>query len=120
MRTSNIIMLLTAPLALAACNSGENHDAMDEMSMEGHDMSAMSESPATTSATAVGEITAIDPDAGTITIDHEPVPELQWPQMIMAFEVDEGVGTGLAVGDSVTFEFSSGEDGNEISSISKK
>ena len=46
MRTSTLMMLLAAPLALAACDSAQETEtmedrAMDGMAMEGHDMSAM-------------------------------------------------------------------------------
>ena len=57
-------------------------------------------------ASATGTITAIDPVAKSITIDHGPVPALEWPAMTMTFQagtVDLG---RFNVGDPVAFEFS--------------
>ena len=125
MRTSIILVLMAAPLALAACDSDVEQHPMDDTAMGGmdmgdHDMSSMDPVDGATPASTTGTVTAIDRDAGTITIDHEPVPELGWPGMIMAFEIREDVGHGLTVGNVVSFEFSTGGEGNVITSISKK
>ena len=124
MRISTLLMLAAAPLALAACGSGAEQHAMDDtamgdMDMGDHDMSSMDPVDGATRASTTGTVTAIDREAGTITIDHEPVPELDWPRMIMAFEIRKDVGHGLTVGNVVLFEFSTGSEGNVITSISK-
>ena len=124
MRTSNLVMLLAAPLALAACDSGQKAEPIDEMStdemsMEGHDMSAMDESEGTKTASAIGTVTAIDPEAGTLTVDHEPVAELGWPQMVMAFDASEDVRGDVAVGDAIEFTVEATEDGNTITALTK-
>jgi len=125
MRTSNLVMLLAAPLALAACDSGQKAEPIDEMStdemsMEGHDMSAMDESEGTKTASAIGTVTAIDPEAGTLTVDHEPVAELGWPQMVMAFDASEDVRGDVAVGDAIEFTVEATEDGNTITALTKQ
>ena len=96
MRTSTLMMLLAAPLALAACDSAQETETMEDMpmdgmAMEGHDLSAMDAVDGAKTASAVGTVTAIDAEAGTITVDHEPVAELGWPQMVMAFDASEEV-----------------------------
>ena len=125
MRTSNLGMLLAAPLALAACDSGQEMETMDEMgademSMEGHDMSAMDESEGAKTASAIGTVTAIDPEAGTLTVDHEPVAELGWPQMVMAFDASEDVRGDVAAGDAIEFTVEATEDGNTITALTKQ
>ena len=125
MRTSNLVMLLAAPLALAACDSGQKAEPIDEMStdemsMEGHDMSAMDESEGTKTASAIGTVTAIDPEAGTLTVDHEPVAELGWPQMVMAFDASEDVRGDVVVGDTIEFTVEATEDGNTITALTKQ
>lgn len=92
----------------------------DEMSMEGHDMSAMDESEGTKTASAIGTVTAIDPEAGTLTVDHEPVTELGWPQMVMAFDASEEVRGDVAVGDAIEFTVEATEDGNTITALTKQ
>ena len=34
-----------------------------------------------------GAVTATDKAAGRITLDHQPIPEVRWPAMTMAFSV---------------------------------
>jgi len=126
------VTLLAAPLALAACDSGDNTEAMDEMpmadgqmaddqmSMDDGDMAMMGSDGAMQTASAEGTVTAIDADAGTITVDHGAVPEIEWPAMTMGFEADEQLRQDVAVGDAISFEFTTGEGGNTITSITKK
>jgi membrane fusion protein, copper/silver efflux system len=71
------------------------------------------------SHTAEGKIVAITPTS--VTISHGPVPELQWGAMTMGFTLrDSAQTTGLAVGDSVTFEFQASADaGYEVVRLDK-
>jgi Cu(I)/Ag(I) efflux system periplasmic protein CusF len=69
---------------------------------------------------ATGTITAIDTATGKITLDHSPVPELQWPAMTMGFGAKREQLKGLAVGDKVAFEFAMTGTTAEISTISKQ
>ena len=60
--------------------------------------------PAAATAPGSGEVTAVDPVAGTITINHGPIEALEWPAMTMTFaapDVDLGA---IKQGDKVTFE----------------
>lgn len=60
--------------------------------------------PAAATASGSGEVTAVDPVAGTVTIDHGPIEALEWPAMTMTFAasgVDLG---GIKQGDKVAFE----------------
>src|SRR5512134_678317 len=41
--------------------------------------------PDAATASGSGEVTAVDPAAGTITIDHGPIEALDWPAMTMTF-----------------------------------
>lgn len=67
--------------------------------------------PATT-ASATGVVTAVDPAAGTITIEHGPVAALQWPAMTMSFKAGTADISSLKPGDRVAFDFTStGMDG---------
>ena len=121
MRTTTRLTLLVAPLMLAACDGNAEmaeHEgmAMDDNAMPGmHD--GMENGAEAKSASAKGTVTAIDAKAGTVTIDHEAVPELEWPEMVMAFDATEEVRGDVAVGDAITFEFSTGEEGNTVTSI---
>jgi len=65
-------------------------------------------------------VTAIDDEAGTITIDHGPVEAVDWPVMTMAFEADESERMKVKVGDEVAFGFRMSDAGSEITSIEKR
>ncbi|HEX9806782.1 MAG TPA: copper-binding protein [Alteraurantiacibacter sp.] len=124
MRVATLMTMLAAPLALAACNSGEEAAETDDMpmteSMPADDTAMMGQDAAMRTASAEGTVTAIDAEAGTITIDHGPVAAIEWPAMTMAFQADEAARGTVAVGDEVTFDFEIGDAGSRIVSISKK
>ncbi|WP_431225610.1 efflux RND transporter periplasmic adaptor subunit [Serratia sp. L9] len=57
-------------------------------------------------------------DDKSVTLTHEPVPELQWPAMTMDFTLPPGgLPAGISVGSKVTFHFSVDENGSHISQI---
>ena len=134
MRNPTWLILLALPLSLAACDNAndaempmESEDmpiAADGMPMATDDMPMNEDNMPMTGAarTASGEgmVTAIDAEAGTITLDHGPVPAMNWPAMNMAFDAAPEVLDQVAVGDAVTLEFEASDAGNRITSISKK
>lgn len=67
---------------------------------------------------AIGRITKIA--ATSITLDHEPVPALEWPSMVMPFALARpSLTQGLQPGDRVEFTFSQHDTGPRIESIRK-
>ncbi|GAD91237.1 heavy metal efflux pump membrane fusion protein CusB [Vibrio halioticoli NBRC 102217] len=59
-----------------------------------------------------GEITDVMLDHGMLTINHDPVPEWDWPSMNMNFNLaDEVEVTPMQVGQSIDFEMRKGADG---------
>ena len=127
MRTTTLMSLLAAPLALAACDSGQDTAEMNdmpmaenEMMMDGEEMPMMEPGSGMQTASAEGTVTAIDAEAGTITVDHGPVPAIEWPAMTMAFEADEQLRSEVSVGEGIAFEFRTGSEGSVITSITKE
>lgn len=58
----------------------------------------------TASATGAGEVRAIQPEAGNLTIDHGPLLTLDIPASTRVFSVqDRSMLAGLKVGDTVWF-----------------
>lgn len=52
-----------------------------------------------------GTITAIDAQAGTVTLNHGPIASLGWPAMTMTFRVHSAsILQGVSVGQRVHFE----------------
>lgn len=53
-----------------------------------------------------GEITELDTGNASVTLSHQPIPELSWPAMTMAFDLSDTASTeGLAPGQEVIFKF---------------
>lgn len=82
-------------------------------------MSSMAEM--TSPITGSGKITAIDAVAGTITLDHQAIPEVKWDAMSMAFTTtDPAMLKDLKVGDTVSFDLKSAAEPSKISRIAKQ
>ena len=77
-------------------------DQMQDMK----DMEKPSPSAAAAVHKATGVVKSVKPETGQVTLDHGPVPSLNWPAMTMAFGVkDKSLLSKLAVGKKVEFEF---------------
>ncbi len=60
---------------------------------------------ATKTGKGVGVITAFDPKAAKITIEHGPIPSVGWPAMTMTFAAKPpALLKGLKVGQTVAFD----------------
>lgn len=71
--------------------------------------------------TSMGKITAIDATAGTLTLDHQAIPEVKWDAMSMAFTAtDPAMLKDLKVGDMVVFDLKSAAEPSKISRIAKQ
>lgn len=55
--------------------------------MSGMNNMNMKSMPAAKTAHGVGVVKAVDAKAGTITLSHQPIKELNWPAMTMTFKV---------------------------------
>jgi len=95
--------------------------AMDNMSVENMsgDMDNMAMSAATM-AKGTGTVTAIDKAAGTITLDHGPIAEANWPAMTMGFKAAPGLTDRVKVGDKVAFDLKLEGGSGEITAITKQ
>ena len=66
----------------------------------------------------VGRITELDSEAGSITLDHAPIPELNWPAMTMAFALADSVETAaLSPDQAVRFKFRETAEGYLVERI---
>lgn len=117
----NYALILAAGMALglAACNQPEETPAATEEPATASDTADM---PMTADAgaqtgTGTGVITAVDPDAGTVTVEHGPVPGLGWPAMTMRFNAPPAVLEAASTGDRIEFDVSVRDGVNEITAI---
>ena len=67
-----------------------------------------------------GKVKAVDPQAGKVELDHEPIPAMQWPRMTMGFTVEDKAQLAkLKPGDAVEFELRSKPDADGSYVISR-
>lgn len=71
-------------------------------------------------AKSTGTVTAIDKAAGKVTLDHAPIPEVNWPAMTMAFDAKPDLLDKVVVGDKVTFDVTIKGNAGEVTAISKQ
>jgi len=83
-------------------------------------MAGMDMAPADKMAKGVGVVTAIDKAAGTITLDHDAIPEAGWPAMTMGFKAAPALLTDVAVGDKVAFDLKLHDGSGEVTAIAKQ
>ena len=86
----------------------------------GSDMGNMAMAPGAKIAKGTGKVTALDKAAGTITLDHGPIAEANWPAMTMAFKAAPALIDSVKVGDEVQFDLKLEGSGGEVTAISKK
>lgn len=100
--------------------AAETNQAAPAAAMSG-DMGNMA--PAATApikAKGHGKVTAIDKTAGTITLDHGPIPEAKWPAMTMAFKAAPAITDAAKVGDTVDFDVTLTGSAGEVTAIQKQ
>lgn len=89
------------------------HFMLDSESSQSADLERINgvEAPAET-VWAKGEITDVMPGHAMLTINHQPVPEWDWPGMVMNFNLAEDVTSdGLESGQAIEFEMKKTPDG---------
>lgn len=117
---------LTAAVALAGC--GQKAETAAEApaavpaapaadSMAG--MKTDAASPAKM-AKGAGTVKAVDAAAGTITLDHGPIPEANWPAMTMGFKASPALVQSVKAGDKVAFDLKLENGSGEITAIQKQ
>jgi Cu(I)/Ag(I) efflux system periplasmic protein CusF len=113
------MLLVPIGLLVTACSPPASEPAAKT------DMQSMNMSPAAASEAgairAVGTVTAVDAAAGTISLNHEPIPAIQWPTMTMQFRAeDASILQGIAVGDRVAFTLKNAQEPQVITMVEKQ
>lgn len=65
-----------------------------------------------------GVVTAVDAAAGTVALDHGPIPEIGWPAMAMTFKAAPALLATVKTGDRVKFDLVMRGGSAEITAIS--
>lgn len=99
--------------------AAENNQAAPAVAMSG-DMGNMAMAPSATSAIKAkghGTVTAIDKTAGTITLNHGPIPEAKWPAMTMTFKAAPAITDAAKVGEKVDFDVTLTGSSGEVTGV---
>jgi Cu(I)/Ag(I) efflux system periplasmic protein CusF len=65
-------------------------------------------------------ITAIDMAAGTVTLDHGPIPEAKWPAMTMDFNADPALLASFTAGDKVAFGMTMADGSARVTALKRQ
>lgn len=130
MKHARLTIALGLAALTAACGkkaetpvAAETNQAAPATAAMSGDMGNMAMAPSATSAIKAkghGTITAIDKVAGTITLDHGPIPEAKWPAMTMAFKAAPAITDAAKVGDKVDFDLTLTGSAGEVTAIHKQ
>lgn len=124
------VAALGAATSLAACSKKEAAPAEAAASAmpaaapaampaaPGSDMSKMDMSADAKMTKGTGTVTAVSADS--ITVDHAPIPEANWPAMTMGFKASPELAKSVKVGDKVAFDLKLQGGAGEITAISKQ
>ncbi|WP_454887733.1 copper-binding protein [Sphingomonas oryzagri] len=129
MNSARLTIALGLVALTAACGkkaetpvAAETNQAAPAAAMSG-DMGNMAMAPAATApikAKGHGTVTAIDKAAGTITLDHDAIPEAKWPAMTMAFKASPAITDTVKLGDKVDFDLTLTGSAGEVTAITKR
>lgn len=134
MRPLHLMTVLSLAITLGACGeknetkgaaannssemAGPTGEKSNEMTGDMGNMTMQADAAAGT-AKGTGRVTAIDKAAGTITLDHGPIAEANWPAMTMAFKAPPELMDSVKVGDKVGFDLALRNGTGEITAIAK-
>ena len=108
-------------VALAACGQKTEPAPVEAPAVAAapSDMAATPMAPAEADKSGVGSgvITAVDAAAGSITIDHGPIPGVGWPAMTMSFKAVPAVVEKAKVGERVQFDVTVRGRESEVTAI---
>lgn len=79
------------------------------LAAESHDHGAAT-ATATANITATGTVKSVDATKGKLVIDHDPIPALNWPRMVMDFQLaDKAMAEKVKIGEKINFTLAPGE-----------
>jgi Cu(I)/Ag(I) efflux system protein CusF len=121
---TSTLILFAATAVLAACSP----KASTETAAAAPAPAAAAATPAAPDAAAAdiklasgtGVVSAVDAKAGTVTLDHQPIPAISWPAMTMAFKASPAIVASVKPGDKVTFDLKLAGGDGEITAIHKQ
>lgn len=91
---------------------GVSGPALAIQALDGHTAAPVTATSASSTVAATGTVKSVDAAKGKLVIDHDPIPALSWPRMVMDFQLaDPAMASRVKAGDSVKFEMREAEKG---------
>ena len=119
------LVAIAAAASLAACSKKEATTAeaapptaAPAAAAPASDMAAMPMPADAKTAKGTGTVTAVSADS--VTIDHAPIPEANWPAMTMGFKASPELAKSVKVGDKVAFDLKLQGGAGEVTAITKQ
>lgn len=112
-RSGFLASMLLIGMALALLTAGEaSAQGMQK------DMPGMGSAKKATTASGIGTVTAVNVPNRKVTLDHGPMPAINWPAMKMEFAVAPSIDLSkVKTGDKVNFTLSSSGNSYTVQSI---
>lgn len=124
MKLVTTTIVVGAAALLVACNRQADEEAVGPTNAATETPSMMDNmgnlampTEAAKTAKGAGTVKAIDKAAGTITLDHGPIAEADWPAMTMAFKATPSLLDRVQVGDKVEFDLKLEGSAGEVTAI---
>lgn len=107
-----VALAFVAPLAAQAQATSD---------MKGMKMASEADATTVKTGKATGVVKALDAKAGTVTLQHGPIPGVGWPAMTMTFKATPpAMLKGVKVGQTVDFAVRTPPSGPEVTSLQAK
>ena len=111
-------LLLAAGAGLALATSASAQTTGGMKAMPGMAAPKASSGSTMVMAEGVGVVRAVDPTAGTVTLEHGPIAALNWPAMVMKLKANPAtLLKGLRVGQPVKFQLMQMGETTEVRGI---
>lgn len=112
-------LLVIVSASAVASDHGMHHEGMQNEGMHGEGMHGEGKHGERMSnmreVMGMGRLNKIMAERGMVNINHEPMPEMNWPKMRMNFQVQEGIDLSeLNLGDEVEFTLMVDDNNNYI------
>ena len=72
------------------------------------------------SAKGTGTVTAVDVEAGTVTLNHQAMPEIGWSAMTMTFKADPALLAAVKEGDTIAFDLTLAGSAGTITALTRQ
>ena len=116
-----MIMGLAVLCTLGACGQKSEPDSSANATSGVNPSDALAGTAATSQVGKMvkgnGVVTGIDANAGTVTLEHDAIPDAGWPAMTMSFKAPAEVISKAKPGEKVSFDLRIEDNGGTITAM---